>query len=286
MSVFKKFEGSNAYRYANALHAGYHSEQLKRLQKVDEETLETMNVSSERAEGYAVTVDNLTERSQEAQASTETDDTTLYDAERDRLLTVLFFLVASGLSSTIEKEKEAARTLDVILRVYKGIQGKAMDMETQLIRGLLADLKKTKAAEAVTTLRLSETVTQLETANNKFEEAKDVRVKNRQDKFLQVKTPELRKLADEQLEEIQDLIRSTGVLSVDKPESKVLLNMISDLIDDMNAVTRNFKTVFNQMAAQREANKKPEEGEGSNPEEGGSPDGGEGGDYEFVPVEK
>ena len=145
MAVFKKFEGSNASRYNNSLHAAYHTAQLKQLQAVAEETLEAMHVS-----------DDLTERSMEAQASTATGDTTALDVERDRLLSMLYFLVASGLLSAVAEEQAAAKTLDVILRVYKGIQGKAMDVETQMIRGLLVDLKKDEAAAAVTTLRLNE----------------------------------------------------------------------------------------------------------------------------------
>ena len=73
-----------------------------------------------------------------------------------------------------------------------------MDVETQMIRGLLVDLKKDEAAAAVTTLRLNEILTQLETVNDKFEEVKDVRVKDRQAKHLQVKTQDLRLLADTQ----------------------------------------------------------------------------------------
>ena len=164
--------------------------------------------------------------------------------------------------------------MDVILRVYKGIQGKAMDVETQMIRGLLVDLKKDEAAAAVTTLRLNEILTQLETVNDKFEEVKDVRVKDRQAKHLQVKTQDLRLLADTQLEEIQDLIRATGIIATTDAESTVLLGMVSDLMDDMNGVTRNFKTVFNQSTAQKEANKKPDEGESDD------------GNLELVPVEK
>ena len=274
MAVFKKFEGSNASRYNNSLHAAYHTAQLKQLQAVGEETLETMHVSGELFEGYAMTVDDLTERSMEAQASTSTGDTTALDVERDRLLSMLFFLVASGLLSAVAEEQAAAKTLDVILRVYKGIQGKAMDVETQMIRGLLVDLKKDEAAAAVTTLRLNEILTQLETVNDKFEEVKDVRVKDRQAKHLQVKTQDLRLLADTQLEEIQDLIRATGIIAATDPESAVLLGMVNDLIDGMNGVTRNFKTVFNQSTAQKEANKKPDEGDSDN------------GDLEFVPVEK
>ena len=123
MAVFKKFEGSNASRYNNSLHAAYHTAQLKQLQTVSEETLETMHVSGEMLEGYAMTVDDLTERSMEAQASTATGDTTALDVERDRLLSMLFFLVASGLLSAVAEEQAAAKTLDVILRVYKGILG-------------------------------------------------------------------------------------------------------------------------------------------------------------------
>ena len=123
-------------------------------------------------------------------------------------------------------------------------------------------------------MRLNEILTQLEAANNKFEEVKEARVKDRQTKHLQVKTPEMRSLADSQLEEIQDLIRATGIIATTDAESTVLLGMVSDLMDDMNGVTRNFKTVFNQSMAQKEANKKPDEGENG--------DGG----LEFVPVEK
>lgn len=274
MAVFKKFERSQATKYNNSLHAAYHTAQLKQLQAVGEETLETMNVSGELLEGYAMVVDDLTERSMEAQASTSTGDTTALDVERDRLLSMLFFLVASGLLSAVAEELAAAKTLDVILRVYKGIQGKAMDVETQMIKGLLVDLKKDGAAEAVTTLRLNEILTQLEAANNKFEEVKEARVKDRQTKHLQVKTPEMRSLADSQLEEIQDLIRATGIIAATDPESAVLLEMVNDLMDDMNGVTRNFKTVFNQSTAQKEANKKPDEGESGD------------GNLEFVPVEK
>ena len=227
MAVFLKYEKCNLGRFSNSLHAA---------------------------------VDDLTERSMEAQASTATGDTTALDVERDRLLSMLYFLVASGLLSAVAEEQAAAKTLDVILRVYKGIQGKAMDVETQMIRGLLVDLKKDEAAAAVTTLRLNEILTQLETVNDKFEEVKDVRVKDRQAKHLQVKTQDLRLLADTQL--------------ATDPESAVLLGMVNDLIDGMNGVTRNFKTVFNQSTAQKEANKKPDEGEEGD------------GNLEFVPVEK
>lgn len=99
-------------------------------------------------------------------------------------------------------------------------------------------------------------------------------VKGRQAKHLQVKTPEMRSLAGSQLEEILDLIHAMGIIAATDADLTVLLGMVNDLMDGMNGVTRNFKAVFNQCTAQKEANKKPDEGE--------SGDGG----LEFVPVEK
>ena len=203
MSVLKKFEGSNASRYNNSLHVAYHMAQLLQLQALGRDSLETMYVSGEALESYAMTVGDLTERSLEALTSAATGDTTALDVEYDHLLSMLFFLVASRLLSAVAEEQSAAKRLDVILRVYEGIQGKAMNVETQMIRGLLVDLKKDEAAETATTLRLNEILTQLEAANNKFEEVKEARAKDCQAKHLQVKTSEIRLLVDSQLEEKQ-----------------------------------------------------------------------------------
>lgn len=286
MAVFKKFVGSNASHYNNSLHAGYHTAQLKQLEKVGEESLELMHVSGEKYEVYAGTVGDLTERSLEPQASTATGETTALDVERDRLLSMLFFLVASGMLSAVAAERAAAQQLDVILRMYKGIQEKAMDEETQRIRGLLVDLNKSENAEAVTALRLGEILTQLESVNNQFDAVKETRFKARHAKKLQIKTPELRALADTQLEEIQDLIRATGIIASTDPDQEILMNMVSDLMDDMNSVTDNYKTVFNQSTAQKNANKNPEEQPEEKPEENPSADEKGEGNLEFVPVDK
>ena len=71
------------------------------------------------------------------------------EAERDRLLSMLFFLVANALASSKSATKAAAQRLDIVLRPYKGIQNQADDAETALIRGLLGDLRKEENTEAV-----------------------------------------------------------------------------------------------------------------------------------------
>ncbi len=102
MEVFKKFDPARSSRYNNALHASFHTQQLVQLQQTDENDLEAMHVSGEMVENYGKIISDLTDQSLEARASTDTKEATLYDEERGRLLSVLFYLVASGLSSAME----------------------------------------------------------------------------------------------------------------------------------------------------------------------------------------
>lgn len=81
----------------------------------------------------------------------------------------------------------------------------ALDVEYDHLLSMLFFLVASRllSAEAATTLRLNEILTQLEAANNKFEEVKEARAKDCQAKHLQVKTSEIRLLVDSQLEEKQ-----------------------------------------------------------------------------------
>ena len=101
------------------------------------------------------------------------------EAERDRLLSMLFFLVANALASAKAATKTAAQRLDIVLRPYKGIQNQADDAETALIKGLLGDLRKEENTEAVTALNLEPTLTSLEATNNAFDQAKNRRAEEK-----------------------------------------------------------------------------------------------------------
>ena len=56
------------------------------------------------------------------------------------------------------------------------------------------------------------------------------------------------------------------------------------IINEMNRVIANYKTSYKQSQAQKEARKKKEEGDTTG-ESDQNPEGGEGGDLEFVPVD-
>ena len=118
-------------------------------------------------------------QNRKSSANTNTIKMDEEDAERDRLLSVMFYMVSNGLKASKAAVKAAAQQLDVVLRPYKGAQGAADDAETSLIKGLILDLRKEENTAAVTTLGLDATVDELEEANNNFDAAKNKRTRER-----------------------------------------------------------------------------------------------------------
>ena len=74
-------------------------------------------------------------QNRKSSANTNTIKMDEEDAERDRLLSVMFYMVSNGLKASKAAVKAAAQQLDVVLRPYKGAQGAADDAETSLIPG-------------------------------------------------------------------------------------------------------------------------------------------------------
>ena len=175
MARFPLFEGNYSTRYSNALHAAYHADEYEVLDSRG--TLEErVHVTAAKMLEYKNYVDELNDRNKVAQASLDTQETTAQESERDRLLSLLFVLAASGLVALDAAVKAAAQLLDIVIRPYKGIQDLPDDAETASIRGLLEDLRKEENAEAVKTLNLEPILTSLETANNAFAATKAARV--------------------------------------------------------------------------------------------------------------
>ena len=85
---------------------------------------------------------------------------------------------------------------------------------------------------------------------------------------MQLSTEDLRKLADETLGEIQDLIRASGIIASVTPDQQDTVTFAEQLINEMNGVIRGFKQTLNQSEAQKKAHKEddpapttPSEGE-------------------------
>lgn len=200
------------------------------------------------------------------------------EAERDRLLSMLFFLVANALASSKAATKAAAQRLDVVLRPYKGIQNQADDAETALIKGLLNDLRKDENSDAVTALNLEPILTSLETSNKAFDAAKSKRTVENAMAGGET-TVEVRKKTDSMYQDICTLVYASALMATTEEEQAFCVS----IIDEMNRVITTYKTSYKQSQAQKEARKKKEDGNTTGGDNQ-NPEGGDGGDLEFVPV--
>ena len=150
------------------------------------------------------------------------------EAERDRLLSMLFFLVANALASSKAATKAAAQRLDVVLRPYKGIQNQADDAETALIKGLLGDLRKEENTEAVTALNLEPTLTSLETANNAFDQAKNRRAEENSTGETET-TVEVRKKTDSMYQDICTLVYASALMATEEGDKELCVSIINEM---------------------------------------------------------
>ena len=278
MSNITKIEGSSCQRYSNALHVGFHQHILVIFETLLSDVLAKLHISEDLLNSYKKSIDQESELNRKSLASTLTITMDEEEAERDRLLSMLFFLVANALASSKAATKAAAQRLDVVLRPYKGIQNQADDAETALIRGLLGDLRKEENTEAVTALNLEPTLTSLETTNNAFDQAKNKRAEENSTGETET-TVEVRKKTDSMYQDICTLVYASALMATEEGDKELCVS----IINEMNRVIANYKTSYKQSQAQKEARKKKEEGDttggdNQNPE-------GEEGDLEFVPVD-
>ena len=279
MSNITKIEGSSCQRYSNALHVGFHQHILVIFETLLSDVLAKLHISVDLLNSYKKSIDQESELNRKSFASTLTITMDEEEAERDRLLSMLFFLVANALASSKAATKAAAQRLDVVLRPYKGIQNQADDAETALIKGLLGDLRKEENTEAVTALNLEPTLSSLETTNNAFDQAKNRRAEeNAMDEGE--KTVEVRKKTDSMYQDICTLVYASALMATEEGDKEFCVS----IINEMNRVIANYKTSYKQSLAQKEARKKKEEGDTTG-ESDQNPEGGEGGDLEFVPVD-
>lgn len=278
MSNITKIEGSSCQRYSNALHVGFHQHILVIFETLLSDVLAKLHISEDLLNSYKKSIDQESELNRKSLASTLTITMDEEEAERDRLLSMLFFLVANALASSKAATKAAAQRLDVVLRPYKGIQNQADDAETALIRGLLGDLRKEENTEAVTALNLEPTLASLETTNNAFDQAKNKRAEENSTGETET-TVEVRKKTDSMYQDICTLVYASALMATGDEDREFCVS----IINEMNRVIANYKTSYKQSQAQKEARKKKEEGDTTGGDNQ-NPEGGEG-DLEFVPVD-
>ena len=216
------------------------------------------------AKGYLAQMNDLTRI---PQMKAETKPKEEVDRKRDNLISLLFSRVKTSRSVPIEAESKAAEQLYIVISPYRGIGKLPYNQETEMIKGLLLDLRKLEISEAVRTLGLDAYVDELDNCNKQFEAlVKTADMKNSELGFNE-QMRDLRVAMTDLYREMTDYAFATNLLN----ETEESLYFMSGL----NALIHDVESIYKQRLNSR---KKKEEEKPA----------GEGGDsgLEFVPVDK
>ena len=105
------------------------------------------------AKGYLAQMNDLTRI---PQMKAETKPKEEVDRKRDSLISLLFSRVKTSRSVPIEAESKAAEQLYIVISPYRGIGKLPYNQETEMIKGLLLDLRKFEALVKTADMKNSE----------------------------------------------------------------------------------------------------------------------------------
>lgn len=112
-------------------------------------------------------------------ASAETQTMSETDTERDGYINYLFSSIRTATHSPLAAHRAAYARLEIIIRPYKGLAQMRNMEETAAIRGLLLDLGKEANTADIATLGLTDVVTALKEANERYAALTDARAAGR-----------------------------------------------------------------------------------------------------------
>lgn len=188
-----------------------------------------------------ITVENDLIRRQRASAYTPVVKEA--DKERDSVMYELFYSVEAGLKSTDAAKKQAAQSLEIIIRPYRKDAYDQMTDQTQDIDGMVAALGADSAAGLVDALTLGPILQRLRQANNRFKTAYASRVAETETRAAvsSVKTPEQRRIVDAQYRQATDLLEAGSLMlaTADRTPVEKAISALNALIDQYKLVIAN-----------------------------------------------
>lgn len=190
-----------------------------------------------------------------AQSKTMSETTTLQslDKARDEQWVYLFNLIRNADKSPIPAEREASKALSLDIKPYIGKQDMPMELQTELVNGLLFDLSKSKNQEPVKTLHLEASMQALQEANENFDAAFIQRNTQKHVDKLPTLT-ELRKEIDALYLYCTDRITATHTLTPTEKTTQCILEL-NGFIDSINLIytKRNSTTQKEEKPSQSES---------------------------------
>lgn len=238
--VYLKLSGTYGSLYSNAMHANCHSRVYKLLDNMEDVTI--VNLTEDDLREYLTSIEAEKDLTREARKSSITEDKQAANSKRCLTVSYLCNLAANGKNSPDKNYQEASKHVGIVTDLYRNIQNEADNAITQLIDGLITDLRKDKYASYVETLGISSAIDALEEANREFENLQIKHTSERSTAKLDLNTRDQRMVTDDLCEIIFDNIFAAQILCTDTEKSKI----IEQLIRDINSTIEEFRTSYNR----------------------------------------
>ena len=247
MRQVPKLKESGMSRFGLALYVSFHQTMKSVLSFVAD--LDKIHVPEELDTSYRELVDQLTENNNVQKARTTTGEQEEINAERNRIVSFIFYVVNNALRSTKGEMLDAAKLLETVIRPYRSVTTMAYSAETSSLRGLIHDLKKEEHSSAISTLGLQLIVDELEEENEAFDTLRKAAIDAAAAQSRRPSTAKLRTQTDDVYYEICERIYASGLLATEPDH----VTLITNLINEMNGVIDCYRTTRNQMVGQRKA---------------------------------
>lgn len=134
----------------------------------DSVTLDKVGVQQSDYSAMKQKLEVMTEATRQTRYSTETQEIVDLDKKRNEVISFLLGAFRFERKNLIKERKEAAEVLYKVTKNYAGMQNLPLRQKTQIIEGLLIDLKKESNAQHIITLGLTTSVTGLDSFNKEM----------------------------------------------------------------------------------------------------------------------
>ena len=133
-------------------------------------TKSSVNISDDIIASMKSLLEKLTDLNKKSRALETTADRAETDRARDAVAAYILNRVLKSSSWLLEAERAAGKKLYNTITPYKGVGRLPANQETEVLKGMLLDLRKEEFSEAVTTLGLTSYLNELERLNTLFED--------------------------------------------------------------------------------------------------------------------
>ena len=193
------------------------------------EGVPALNISAQQVEQMNTLIDQMSELTMQATSAAETPEMQQLEADRDVAANYIVRRIADYDRLPLATEREAARRLEPVVRPYAGIASLPVSQETEVIRGLAADLAKPDLAPYIAEMqRLNEAYAQLAAQRDKERSAR-------------TGTPDSKTLAVQAQDLLDDMCALANASSLLEPSDEA-----TTFIHEVNYLFAQVRTAYKQ----------------------------------------